>query len=164
MSELTPYRINGDTYFFTLALPESSAGETMHPIRALCLELVKIKQMHSFNLDALVILPKYVQGILTLPDQGGDLALLWRQIKAEFIKLAGGYDDLQGDDEDDLDRKRFFGYPLRGDRDFALHMNFLHYNPVNQGLVKGVSDWPYSTFFQYVQQGVYPLSWRMESA
>jgi len=105
-----------------------------------------------------------VQGILTLPDQGGDLALLWRQIKAEFIKLAGGYDDLQGDDEDDLDRKRFFGYPLRGDQDFACHMNFLHYNPVNQGLVKGVADWPYSTFFQYVQQGVYPLSWCMESA
>ncbi|MEC4748544.1 hypothetical protein [Methylomicrobium sp. Wu6] len=163
MSELNPYRIPGETYFFTLAFPEWSTGATLPSIRALCLELVKIKQKLPFNLDALVILPKYMQGMLTLPGDAEAAALLWQKIKNEFAKLAGDADGSQVDDDADFERKRFFGYVLRGDQDFARHMNFLHYNPVNQGLVKLVADWPYSTFFQYVQQGVYPLSWRMES-
>ena len=163
MTQINHYRIDGKTYFFTLALPEWGAGAPFQPIRHLCLELVKIKQKHPFNLDALVILPKYLQGILTLPGDGAAAVLLWEQIHSEFDTLADGADGLQGGNDADSERKRFFAYVLRGDHDFAQHMNFLHYNPVNQGLVKGVADWPYSTFFQYVQLGVYPLSWRMES-
>jgi putative transposase len=162
MTELNRYRIQGKTYFFTLALPEWTLDVSMHPIRALCLELVKIKQKHLFNLDALVILPKYVQGILTFPDGADEAALQWRQLKNEFAGLAGASDGLRPDDESDSESKRFFGYVLRDDQDFSRHLNFLHNNPVNQGLVNLVADWPYSTFFQYVQQGVYPLSWRME--
>jgi putative transposase len=162
MTELNHYRIPGKTYFFTLALSEWTTDVSMHPIRALCLELVKIKRKHPFNLDALVVLPKYVQGILTFPHGSGEAALQWQQLKNEFAGLTGASDRLQFDDESDSESKRFFGYVLRDDQDFSRHLNFLHYNPVNQGLVKLVADWPYSTFFQYVQQGVYPLSWRME--
>ena len=32
-------------------------------------------------------------------------------------------------------------------------------NPLKHGYVKRVQDWPYSTFHQYVQQGIYPLDW-----
>lgn len=162
MTDLNRYRIKGKTYFFTLALPEWHSGAALHPIRALCLELVKIKRRYPFNLDALVILPKYVQGILTLPGDTEEVVLLWQQIKNEFVKLAGLYAEWHGEEESDFEHKRFFGHVLHDEQDFARHLNFLHYNPVNQGLVQGVADWPYSTFFQYVQQGVYPLSWRME--
>jgi putative transposase len=164
MAELNQCRIHGKTYFFTLALPEWSLSGPMQPIRSLCLEMVKIKQKHGFNLDALVILPKYVQGILTLPGDAEKADSLWQQIKSEFVKWAGGSDGFQDGDDADYEHKRFFGYVLRDEQDFARHLNFLHYNPVNQGLVKGVADWPYSTFFQYVQQGIYPLSWRMDNA
>ncbi|MGJ0484246.1 MAG: REP-associated tyrosine transposase [Methylomicrobium sp.] len=162
MTELDRYRIHGKTYFFTLALPEWPSRTAIHPIRGLCLELVKIKQQYPFNLDALVILPKYMQGLLTLPGDAEDTSLLWQQIKNEFIKLTDLSEGVQGDEESDFECKPFFGYVLRDGEDFARHLNFLHYNPVNQGLVQLVADWPYSTFFQYVQQGVYPLSWRME--
>lgn len=164
MTELNRYRIHGKTYFFTLTVPDWTSDGSQHPIRALCLELVKVKQKHSFNLDALVILPKYVQGILTFPDDTDEATLRWQQLNNEFAGLTGVTGGLQLDDESDSESKRFFGYVLRDDQDFSRHLNFLHYNPVNQGLVKLVADWPYSTFFQYVQQGVYPLSWRMEGA
>jgi putative transposase len=164
MTELNRYRIHGKTYFFTLALPEWDAGAVMQRIRALCLELVKIKRKYPFNLDALVILPRYVQGILTLPGDTQETILLWHQVNSEFARLADLAEGLQGDEESDYERKRCFGYVLHDEQDFARHLNFLHYNPVNQGLVQGVADWPYSTFFQYVQQGIYPLSWRMEGA
>jgi putative transposase len=164
MTELNRYRIHGKTYFFTLALPEWSPGAAMHRIQALCLELVKIKRKYPFNLDALVILPKYVQGIMTLPGDTDEAVLRWQTINNEFANLTRRATGLQGDEDSDFERRLCFGYLLRDDQDFARHLNFLHYNPVNQGLVKGVADWPYSTFFQYVQQGVYPLSWRMEGA
>lgn len=164
MTELNRYRIHGKTYFFTLALPEWRSGAAMHWTQALCLELVRIKRKYPFNLDALVILPKYVQGLMTLPGDAEEAGLLWQQVNNEFAELAGLSEELQGGEDSDFERKRCFGYMLRDDQDFARHLNFLHYNPVNQGLVKGVADWAYSTFFPYVQQGVYPLSWRMDVA
>ncbi len=33
--------------------------------------------------------------------------------------------------------------------------DYCHINPVKHGLVKNVSDWPYSTFHRYVGQGLY---------
>ena len=38
-------------------------------------------------------------------------------------------------------------------------MDYIHFNPVKHGLVKSVSDWPYSTFHRYVARGVYPGNW-----
>lgn len=172
MSELNRYRIKGETYFFTLALQDWNSEALSNPVQSLCKELVKIKLRYAFTIDALVILPKYLQGILTLPEGAGDLALLWRQIISEFSILAGADEnsdlaDLnvgwRHEDEASAEQKRFFGYLIRDEIDFWEHIHYLHFNPVNQGLVKLVSDWPYSTFFPYVKQGVYSLSWEGKS-
>ena len=32
-------------------------------------------------------------------------------------------------------------------------------NPLKHGLVKYVSDWPYSTFHRDVENGIYTLDW-----
>lgn len=34
-------------------------------------------------------------------------------------------------------------------------MDYIHYNPVKHGCAKSVKDWPYSTFHQLVEKGVY---------
>lgn len=52
-----------------------------------------------------------------------------------------------------------FGRTSFAARDFSAHMDYVHYNPVKQGLVKRVRDWLYSTFHRLVEQGVYPLDW-----
>jgi putative transposase len=38
-------------------------------------------------------------------------------------------------------------------------MHYLHYNPVKQGLVKQVKDWPYSSFHRYMENGTYDENW-----
>ena len=50
---------------------------------------------------------------------------------------------------------------LRGldERDYAAHMDYVHFNPVKHGYAKKVADWPYSTFHRYVTQGIYPQDW-----
>ena len=41
----------------------------------------------------------------------------------------------------------------------AAHVDYIHYNPVKHGLVKKVSQWPYSSFHRYVKMGIYPYEW-----
>ena len=43
--------------------------------------------------------------------------------------------------------------------DLEKHVDYIHYNPVKHGLVKAPKDWPYSSFHNYVNKGLYPLEW-----
>ena len=45
---------------------------------------------------------------------------------------------------------------IRDDRDFAAHMDYAHFNPVEHGLVAHPADWPYSSFHRCVTGGLYP--------
>ena len=42
--------------------------------------------------------------------------------------------------------------PITDDRDYAAHMDYIHYNPVKHGWTKAAKDWPYSTFHQLVEK------------
>ena len=44
-------------------------------------------------------------------------------------------------------------------RCYAAHLDYVHINPLRHGLVKRVSDWPYSTFHRLVEKGMYPHDW-----
>jgi len=48
---------------------------------------------------------------------------------------------------------------IRDERDFAAHLDYIHYNPVRHALVSAAREWPYSTFLQWVERGTYELSW-----
>jgi putative transposase len=129
---------------------------------------IEIKRRYRFSIDALVILPSQLHCILTLQEGQPDFLLIWQQIKAEFCRQMGGSEDCAANaatgEDHELWLECFSCQALRDNRDFARQMDDLHYHPVRHGQVKQVSEWPYSTFFQYVQQGVYPLSWSPESA
>ncbi|MDD5124798.1 MAG: transposase, partial [Methylovulum sp.] len=56
-------------------------------------------------------------------------------------------------------QRRFWEHVIRDDADYAAHIDYCHINPVKHGLVKQVSDWPYSTFHRDVERGLYPLNW-----
>jgi len=48
---------------------------------------------------------------------------------------------------------------IRDEADYRVHMDYVHINPVNHGLVKEVKDWAYSTLHRLVRRGVYPEDW-----
>lgn len=50
-------------------------------------------------------------------------------------------------------------HTIRDKRDYAAHVDYVHFNPVKHGLVVAVGDWPYSSFHREVARGVYPASW-----
>ena len=56
-------------------------------------------------------------------------------------------------------QRRFWEHTIRNERDFARHVDYIHFNLVKYGLASRVSDWPHSSFHRYVHEGVLPLDW-----
>jgi putative transposase len=56
-------------------------------------------------------------------------------------------------------QRRFWEHTIRDDRDYAVHMDYTHFNPVKHGLVENAADWPYSSFRRCVANGLYPNDW-----
>ena len=56
-------------------------------------------------------------------------------------------------------QRRYWEHLIRDDADFRAHMAYVHINPLKHGLVKRVSEWPYSTSHRSVEKGVYPADW-----
>ena len=95
----------------------------------------KVKAMHSFEIDAMVILP-------------GHLPADERRSRSRLAKGERG-----------IWQRRYWEHLIRDDRDYAHHVDYYHYNPVKHGYVQRAADWPHSTFHREVERGAYPLDW-----
>ena len=60
-------------------------------------------------------------------------------------------------------QRRFWEHAIRNEADFWTHVNYVHFNPYKHGLVAHVRDWPFSSFHQYVRNGIYPIDWMTEA-
>jgi len=56
-------------------------------------------------------------------------------------------------------QKRFYDHYIRDDRDFANHVEYIHYNPVKHGYVNSPGKWPWSSFHRYVRLGMCEPDW-----
>ena len=39
-------------------------------------------------------------------------------------------------------QRRYWEHSIRDERDYAAHMDYIHFNPVKHGLVANPGDWP----------------------
>ncbi len=56
-------------------------------------------------------------------------------------------------------QRRFWEHKIRNEKDYEIHCNYIHYNPVKHGLVSSPKDWVFSTFHRYVKNGTYSEDW-----
>ena len=61
--------------------------------------------------------------------------------------------------EKKLWQPRFWEHTIITEDDYETCVEYIHYNPVKHGFVKSPSDWQYSSFMKYVEQGLYPVHW-----
>jgi len=54
---------------------------------------------------------------------------------------------------------RFWEHTIRGDEDLSNHTDYIHYNPVKNGIMSNPIDYPYSSFKEFVSDGVYSKDW-----
>ena len=164
---MTQYRrtkIKGATYFFTVNCAERRGNYLLkNNVDTLRHAIRKVKQAHPFNIDAMVVLPEHLHCIWTLPQDDADYGMRWGLIKAGFSRLIPTDERCSKSrikrGERGIWQRRFWEHLIRDEKDFARHVDYIHWNPVKHGCVKRVVDWPYSSFHAYVRQGIYLSDW-----
>ncbi|NOT10267.1 MAG: transposase [Methylococcaceae bacterium] len=160
-------RLPGGTYFFTVNLLDRKSHLLIKHINMLREGVRITKRKHPFHIDAWVVLPDHLHCIWTLPAGDDDYSGRWRAIKKHFSKAipVGEYRSKTRikRNERGVWQRRFWEHTIKDDKDYAAHMDYIHYNPVKHGWVETVKEWPYSTFHSLVEKGVYPIDWAVSS-
>ncbi len=163
---MTNYRRNrvpGGTYFFTVNLLDRNSDLLSRHMQSLRDAVRHARTRAAFHIDAWVVLPEHMHCIWTLPQGDADFSSRWQTIKAGFSKSLphGEHRSASqvGKGERGIWQRRFWEHTIRDDRDYAAHVDYVHFNPAKHGLVSDLRDWPYSSFHQHVARGIYPVAW-----
>ena len=154
--------------FLTIVTHHRRAILTSQPARSLLREAIrKVEHAHPFEMRAIVLLPDHLHMLWLLPDGDADYSTRVRVMKKRFTDAylaAGGSEGastasrrkhrLRG-----VWEKRFIEHTIRNYRDYKLHLDYIHANPVKHGLVSMPKDWPYSSFNRFVAAGEYDADW-----
>ena len=159
--------VAGGTYFFTVNTLRRLPVLTEPPVREALREAIRQTRMTApFDIDAWVLLPDHLHCIWTLPQGDADFSMRWSKIKRYVSQQCGetfGIGNVSASrtkrHESGLWQRRFWEHQIRDEADFALHADYIHWNPVKHGLAARAVDWPYSTFHRFVCDGVYASDW-----
>ena len=164
---MTEYRravATGATWFFTVNLAERRGNDLLvRKIEALRTAFRAVRERHPFRTEAVVVLPEHLHCVWSLPPGDADYSTRWGLIKGHFSRAVERSERLSASrvkrGERGIWQRRFWEHLIRDEEDRARHIDYLHWNPVKHGWVRGVVDWPHSSFHRYVRRGVYPRDW-----
>lgn len=166
---MTRYRRaeTGSTFFFTVVACRRRPILCDEPVRrALRRAIARTREKHPFAVDAMVLLPDHLHCIWTLPEGDNDFSTRWAKIK-RFVSLECAH---LGDRslrsasrarhrESTIWHRRFWEHRISTEIDMERHLDYIHFNPVRHGYAASAAAWPYSTFWRYVRDGLYPEDW-----
>ena len=158
--------VEGASYFFTVNLKNRNLKLLTDYIDRLRTSFKKCHSRYPFKIDAIVILPEHLHTIWTLPKEDSDYPKRWKFIKSSFthqIQKVGVVSKNNRFGEHGVWQRRYWEHTIRNEREFEVYVDYIHYNPVKHGLVKNIQDWPYSSFYQYVKNGVLHENWGIVS-
>ncbi|MGV0024536.1 transposase [Phormidesmis priestleyi ANT.L61.2] len=124
-----------------------------------------VKARLSLTIEAIVVLLDHLHCVWMLPEGHADFSKRWRLIKSEFSRCCPDADKRQcsasrlSEGEQAIWQRWFWEHQIRDERDFARHVDYVHYNPVRHGLAMAPKDWVYSSFHRDVRKGDYSLDW-----
>lgn len=146
----------GGCYFFTVVTYQRQTLLTQKEyIQYLREAFQHVRKKWPFTIEAIVVLPDHLHCIWTLPPNDADYATRWRLIK-HFVTCKINNNRVN---KIRIWQKRYWEHCLRNERDWQMHMDYIHYNPVKHEYVASPMEWPYSSFFKSVEKGLYNKNW-----
>ena len=156
-------RVDGGTYFFTVALADRSSALLTDRIGELRAAFASVRAESPFRCDAAVILPDHLHMVWTLPAGDADFSSWWKRIKARFSKAVGETRPRSASKiakgEAGLWQRRFWEHLIRDAGDFDRHVRYCWGNPVKHGLVTRPVDWPFSSIHRDIRAGRVDPDW-----
>jgi putative transposase len=163
MSHYRRVKIEGGTFFFTLALANRSSGLLIQEINRLRHAYKVAQERLPFETVAICVLPDHLHAIWLLPNGDTDFSSRWSLIKSSFSRdLPPAPSRSAGKmkkREKGIWQRRYWEHAIRNEADLERHVDYIHFNPVKHGLASRVVDWPHSTFHRYVEQGLLSPDW-----
>ena len=157
-------RVAGGTYFFTVNLFDRNSSLLVAQIDTLRAIVRGVRARFPFHIDAWVVLPDHMHCLWTLPEGDADFPRRWRAIKIGFSKSLPNLEPRSPvrieRGERGIWQRRYWEHTIRDNRDYAAHMDYIHFNPVKHGFVQDPAEWPLSSFQRCVDRGLYPSGWR----
>jgi len=161
-------RVEGGCYFFTVNLHDRQSDLLVAEIEALRSAVRTARARYPFHIDAWVVLPDHMHCLWTLPPGDFNFPSRWQLIKAMFSHsvrpTAERRASLVRKRESGIWQRRYWEHTIRGEQDYAAHMDYIHFNPVKHGLAAHAADWPFSSFATCVRLGMYARDWTMQGA
>ncbi|MGA9398589.1 MAG: transposase [Anaerolineaceae bacterium] len=156
----------GGTFFFTIVpyqrstlfIDEANVGLLIKAIE-------EVRKKLPFEIIAQAIMPDHLHSIWELPVEDTDYPTRLRLIKSFFTRrFKRGKEDIQTSSrllkkEQTVWQRRYWEHQIRDEKDLERHIEYIHYNPVHHGLVELPTEWKYSTFHRYVEDGLYTVDW-----
>jgi hypothetical protein len=59
---------------------------------------------------------------------------------------------------------RFWEETVKSNESLAAYIEYIHFNPIKHQYTDAPINWKYSSFHDFVLQGIYPVSWAIESS
>ncbi len=163
MPDYRRHRVAGATYFFTVNLLDRNSSLLTNHIDALRQTVARVRTLMPFHIDAWVVLPDHLHCLWTLPDEDGNFPKRWQAIKMGFSRKIPPGESLSASrrvrGERGIWQRRFWEHTIRDERDYATHLDYIHFNPVKHGYAAHPADWKFSSFHRAVRQGLYPQTW-----
>ena len=162
------WRDDGAAYFFTVVTYHRRAILTSANARTILKRaMATVRQRWPFDMPACVLLPDHLHCVWQLPEGDDDLPVRWANIKRAFTQRyleAGGRGakvspGLGRHHQRGVWQPRYWEHRIRDEEDWRRHCDYIHFNPIKHGHVEDLSDWPWSSFHRYVQQGVLDPDW-----
>jgi putative transposase len=162
------WRQEGGCFFLTVVTFDRKRFLVDSPWReALRAAMDQACREKPWTTEGLVLLGDHWHAMWRLPQGGTDYSWRVGRVKALFTRayLAGGGLPGRATPNQRRNRRqavwqpRFWEHTIRDAKDFWMHLNYIHMNPVKHGLVKYPKDWPWSTFHRWVKQGCYEQDW-----
>nr|WP_232505619.1 transposase [Legionella clemsonensis] len=114
----------------------------------------------------MVILPDHIHMMIRLAPNDGNFSLRIRLIKSIFTNQFQINEFISPSRQKKRERgiwqRRFWEHLIRDEKDYAPHLNYIHFNPVKHGYVRHPADWPYSSIHRDIQLGLLPKNWTCE--
>jgi putative transposase len=126
-----------------------------------------VRRRHPFSIEAIVLLDDHLHMLMRLPAGDADFSIRVGGIKGRFSRLYIDQGGAEPPVSDARRRKRYRGlwqarfweHTIRDARDFKLHLDYIHANPLRHGVVNCVRNWPWSSFHRYLKLGEYEADW-----
>lgn len=165
MRTYTRALVPGACCFFTVNLAERAGNNLLVThIAELRAAFRSVQQAHPFVMDAVVVMPEHLHCLWTLPEDDSRFPMRWQLIKARFsASLPRGEaisPSRQRRGERGIWQRRYWEHLIRNQADYDRHVDYIHYNPVKHGHVVSPGQWPYSSFHQWVKNGMLEPDWQ----